>query len=56
VPKRKQMQGLERLQLWLKTDTLMLDAMRMTFPGGHEKMMEFRDVEINKGAPTAGAK
>lgn len=50
TPKRKQIeQGLTKLELWIKKDTLMLDAMRMTFPGDATKMMEFRDVVINKG-------
>jgi outer membrane lipoprotein-sorting protein len=48
IPKRKQIQqGLARLELWVRQDTLMLDAMRMTFPGGQVKMMEFRQVEVN---------
>jgi len=55
TPKRKQIeQGLTRLELWLRKDTLMLDAMRMHFPGEAIKMMEFRDVVLNKGA-TAGS-
>ena len=49
TPKRKQIeQGLTRLELWLRKDTLMLDAMRMHFPGDAIKMMEFRDVVLNK--------
>jgi outer membrane lipoprotein-sorting protein len=53
-PKRKQIeQGLTKLELWIKKDTLMLDAMRMYFPGDAVKMMEFRDVVINKGAADA---
>lgn len=51
TPKRKQIeQGLTRLELWLRKDTLLLDAMRMHFPGDSTKMMEFRDVVLNKGA------
>jgi outer membrane lipoprotein-sorting protein len=51
TPKRKQIeQGLTRLELWLRKDTLLLDAMRMHFPGDSIKMMEFRDVVVNKGA------
>jgi outer membrane lipoprotein-sorting protein len=54
TPKRKQIeQGLTRLELWLRKDTLMLDAMRMHFPGDAIKMMEFRDVVLNK---TGGAR
>jgi outer membrane lipoprotein-sorting protein len=56
TPKRKQIeQGLTRLELWLRKDTLMLDAMRMHFPGDSIKMMEFRDVVLNKGAGSARA-
>lgn len=56
TPKRKQIeQGLTRLELWLRKDTLLLDAMRMHFPGDSTKMMEFRDVVLNKGAASASA-
>jgi outer membrane lipoprotein-sorting protein len=56
TPKRKQIeQGLTRLELWLRKDTLMLDAMRMHFPGDASKMMEFRDVVLNKGAGAGSA-
>jgi len=49
TPKRKQIeQGLTRLELWLRKDTLMLDAMRMHFPGDGTKLMEFKDVELNR--------
>jgi outer membrane lipoprotein-sorting protein len=47
-PKRKQIrEGLSRLDLWLNRDTVMLSALRMTFPGGDTKLMEFEDVRIN---------
>jgi outer membrane lipoprotein-sorting protein len=56
TPKRKQIeQGLTRLELWLRKDTLLLDAMRMHFPGDAIKMMEFRDVVVNKGAASGSA-
>jgi outer membrane lipoprotein-sorting protein len=56
TPKRKQIeQGLTRLELWLRKDTLLLDAMRMHFPGDSVKTMEFRDVVVNKGAAGGGA-
>jgi outer membrane lipoprotein-sorting protein len=56
TPKRKQIeQGLTRLELWLRKDTLLLDAMRMHFPGDSIKMMEFRDVVLNKGAAGGSA-
>jgi outer membrane lipoprotein-sorting protein len=56
TPKRKQIeQGLTRLELWLRKDTLLLDAMRMHFPGDAIKMMEFRDVVVNKASGTGNA-
>jgi hypothetical protein len=56
TPKRKQIeQGLTRLELWLRKDTLLLDAMRMHFPGEAIKMMEFRDVVVNKNAGSGSA-
>jgi outer membrane lipoprotein-sorting protein len=56
TPKRKQIeQGITRLELWLRKDTLLLDAMRMHFPGDSIKMMEFRNVVLNKGAAGGNA-
>jgi outer membrane lipoprotein-sorting protein len=49
VPTRKQIQqGLSRLELWVKQDTMTLAAMRMTFPGGDTKTMTFSDVVLNQ--------
>ena len=48
VPKRKQIQeGIARLELWLDRTTLLLAAMRMTFPSGETKLMTFTDVKMN---------
>jgi outer membrane lipoprotein-sorting protein len=48
VPKRKQIQeGITRLELWVDRGTLLLAAMRMTFPGGDTKLMTFTDVKPN---------
>lgn len=48
TPKRKQIQqGVSKLDLWLSKETLMLDAMRMTFPNGDTKTMTFDHVEMN---------
>jgi outer membrane lipoprotein-sorting protein len=48
VPKRKQIrEGMTRLELWLDRATLLLSAMRMTFPGGDTKLMTFTDVKPN---------
>jgi outer membrane lipoprotein-sorting protein len=48
VPKRKQIQqGMTQLELWLDRTSLLLTAMRMTFPGGDTKLMTFTDVKPN---------
>ena len=48
VPKRKQIQeGITRLELWIDRSTLLLWAMRMTFPGGDTKLMTFAEVKLN---------
>lgn len=48
VPRRKQIkEGLARLELWLSRDSVLLSSMRMTFPNGDVKQMEFADVALN---------
>ena len=48
VPKRKQIQeGLTKLELWVDRTTLLMSAMRMTFPNGDTKLMTFTDVKPN---------
>jgi outer membrane lipoprotein-sorting protein len=48
VPQRKQiLEGMTRLELWLDRTSLLLAAMRMTFPGGETKLMTFSDVMPN---------
>jgi hypothetical protein len=48
VPTRRQIkEGLSRLELWVAPDTLLLSAMRMSFPNGDVKLMEFADVQPN---------
>jgi outer membrane lipoprotein-sorting protein len=48
TPKRRQIrEGLTRLDLWLDRSTVMLIAMRMTFPNGDTKLMDFEDVRVN---------
>jgi outer membrane lipoprotein-sorting protein len=48
VPKRKQIQeGITRLELWLDRASLLMSAMRMTFPGGDTKLMTFSEVTPN---------
>ena len=47
-PKRKQIrEGLERLELWIDRDTLMLAQMRMSFPGGDTKTIRLEDLAVN---------
>ena len=48
VPKRKQIrEGLTRLELWLDQSSLLLSAMRMTFPNGDTKLMVLTDLVVN---------
>jgi outer membrane lipoprotein-sorting protein len=48
TPKRRQIrEGLVRLELWLNRTTVVLAAMRMTFPNGDTKSMDFTDVKVN---------
>jgi outer membrane lipoprotein-sorting protein len=48
VPRRKQIrEGLSRLELWLDQTSLLLAAMRMTFPNGDTKLMVLEDVVRN---------
>lgn len=47
-PKRQQIrEGLSRLELWIDRDSVMLSQMRMVFPSGDTKLLEFDDVRIN---------
>ena len=48
VPGRKQIQqGLTRLELWIDRTSLLLTAMRMTFPNADTKLMVFENVVVN---------
>jgi outer membrane lipoprotein-sorting protein len=47
-PKRKQIrEGLERLELWIDRESLMLAQMRMSFPGGDTKTIRLEDLAVN---------
>jgi outer membrane lipoprotein-sorting protein len=47
-PKRKQIkEGLERLELWVDRETLLLVQMRMTFRGGDSKTIKLDDIVVN---------
>ena len=48
TPKRRQIrEGLSQLELWLDRTSVTLTAIRMTFPNGDTKLMEFEDVRVN---------
>jgi outer membrane lipoprotein-sorting protein len=47
-PTRKQIQqGLTRLELWIDRTSMLLSAMRMTFPNADTKLMVFENVVVN---------
>ena len=53
-PKRKQIkEGLERLELWVERERLLLVQMRMTFPGGDRKTIRLEDIAVNVPVPDA---
>jgi len=48
TPKRRQMrEGVERVHLWIERESLTLRAMKMDYPGGDTRLMEFADVRLN---------
>lgn len=48
TPKRRQMrEGVERVHLWIDQASLVLQALKMEYPGGDTRLMEFSDVRIN---------
>ena len=52
VPKRKQIkQGVERLQIWIARDPLLLSQIRITFPGGDDTTFRIDDAELNVPLP-----
>ena len=47
-PRRKQIkEGLERLEIWIDRESLLLVQLRMTFPGGDRKTIRLDDVTVN---------
>jgi outer membrane lipoprotein-sorting protein len=47
-PKRKQVKdGLERLEIWIDDESLLLVQMQLTFPGGDKKTIRLEDVTVN---------
>jgi outer membrane lipoprotein-sorting protein len=48
VPRRKQIQqGVTKIELWIDRTSLLLTAMRMTFPNADTKLLTFENVVIN---------
>ncbi|HEY3384138.1 MAG TPA: outer membrane lipoprotein carrier protein LolA [Vicinamibacterales bacterium] len=48
VPRRKQIkQGLQRLQIWIDRDSLLLRQMKMSFPGGDSDTIRIDDITLN---------
>jgi outer membrane lipoprotein-sorting protein len=47
-PKRRQItEGLERLEIWIDRESLLLVQLQMTFPGGDRKTIRLDDVALN---------
>ena len=52
VPTRKQLlQGVTKIELWIAQETVLPTSMRLTFPNGDTKLMEFSDVRVNPPLP-----
>lgn len=52
VPTRKQLrEGVTRIELWISQQTVLPVSMRLTFPNGDTKLMEFSDVKVNPALP-----
>jgi len=48
TPKRAQIrEGVSRVHVWIDKTSLVLQALRMEYPGGDTRLMEFSDVRIN---------
>jgi outer membrane lipoprotein-sorting protein len=48
TPRRKQMRdGVSRVHLWIDKGTFVLHALKIEYPGGDTRQMEFSDVRIN---------
>jgi outer membrane lipoprotein-sorting protein len=53
VPTRKQIrEGLDRLQIWIARDPLLLAQIRITFAGGDTTTVAIKDAELNVPLPT----
>ncbi|BCS35293.1 hypothetical protein TBR22_A45200 [Luteitalea sp. TBR-22] len=48
TPRRRQMrEGVNRVLLWIDKASLQLQALKMEYPGGDARLMEFSDVRLN---------
>jgi outer membrane lipoprotein-sorting protein len=48
TPKRKQIkQGLEKLELWIDRDSVLLVQMRLAFPGGDQKTIMLGEITLD---------
>jgi outer membrane lipoprotein-sorting protein len=52
IPTRKQLlEGVSRIELWIAHETVLPVSMRLTFPNGDTKLMEFSGVKVNPVLP-----
>ena len=52
IPKRARMRdGLSRVLLWIDQTSLVLRALKMEYPGGDTRLLEFADVRLNPPVP-----
>ena len=52
VPTRSQLkEGVSRIELWIAHETVLPVSMRLTFPNGDTKRMDFSDVRVNPTLP-----
>ena len=48
IPKRKQIkEGLEKLELWIDRETVLMTQMRFSFRGGDQKMISLSDIAVD---------
>ena len=53
VPTRSQLkEGVSRIELWIAHDTVLPVSMRLTFPNGDTKRMDFTDIRVNAVRPS----
>jgi outer membrane lipoprotein-sorting protein len=52
TPRRTQMrEGVSRVHLWIDQDSLLLQALKMEYPGGDSRLLEFADIRVNPAVP-----